>query len=1666
MIPLLKIRTKYVQRNLCSFMFGYLLIPILIFIYVFIYLILKLYDSISKPFKNSASLKSDYLFKNSFTNLTSILNFTYLISENIEDRIELQKFIYKETNINITTFSSESEIFNKNFNKLIMEKIGNKYNFIFPELDKKKNYYSFLEYQSLISKFLISQKSKIAPRKNITLIYSNNNTTNNTDGLNVSISDLRTIYLGFFLVFQFSLNCYYFSSKIVEERDKKLDILLARQGITKLTNFLSYFICYIILFSFIFISNCLLALSTLTNYNIWYWMIFSLNSFFFMVSSFSVIYFISNCISKIKTGSTILKLFYFGFTVLGLVISLGKTPKLIKIIFSFVPQINIYIGIRSIFELYDLKMNISWSSLWNGVDGQISYFQNMIMYVVEIIFYLILIIFINLYKDSGLSFILFIKSIFVKDVSRNIEILQEQEDDLLQYEEHHQELSALNKEKKQLNNFLKITNITKKYGKLKAVNNFNGELFPDEIFCLLGHNGAGKTSLIKMISGIENPNNGDIFLNNRSIITDKKYLFQNIGLCQQEDIFFEHLTVKEHLVFMCEIKGASANLLEIKELLEKIDLLEKLNCQCKTLSGGQKRKLCIALALIGNSNIILLDEPTSSMDIIAKKFLWEFLKNYKKNKIIILTTHSLDEAEYLSDRIGIMKDGNFICSGTSSYLKEQYSCGFNLNLLINPKIFNENYKNEIIENLKKLDLKIKIKIFSKSVFSINIQSDNKNIPEIFEFIENSKENYGIEDYTVSSTSLEDVFMKINYKEILEDLRYANQININKDININIPDIIATSSFFHQLYSQLKRNIIPLYRNKILFILELVPGLIYVYLIYILVSYLFAEENFSNVNETIFNFYYNDKYLKNTDVYTLLNNIQRNKSSFSLIDHITSFYKKLFTYLYKNGISINNNIKKVIYNKNFYNNEDIYSNIILIFSSFLKKEYDINALISTKKIDIYNDNSKFDILGFLKGIIYRITILIGYMHFLGGIMYEKIKEKKTGIKHLLYLSGCNLWSYWFSYFIIDFFKILIFTIFLMLPLHFYTDVGDYFWIDLISASFSTLPFIYFICFFCDKEDSGVKILFIFVSCFIVFVNFLIFPFYTNYINSDIYNIFTIIFNVNNFIIFIIRSNPITSLGFGFYCIIYKMHESGKIEDIHKVLIKNFLFQIANFFAYGLLIMLYETGSLKKFIRVLKKCILKKDIYKFSEKTVSAYSIASNNVDNDSQISRRAKNKFIEINNVNRDSLNQLFPNQDNIININDNRNYSNSINDSLLVNEYIDNNIHINNNDIINDNENPFDNPYVKKEISKIKTRNDLTTKLSNLQHTFWICCGKNVRAINNLYLGLEANEKFGLLGFNGSGKTTTFKAITNEILLDYGTINIFGKDNFKEFKNIRNIIGYCPQENPLFDFMKVKEIIKFYSELKTCNESVENICNKFGLEKYLDTYCINLSGGNKRKLSFAIALMNKPNLLLLDEPSTGVDPESRKLMWKNINELSNNNHKYNMILTTHSMEEAEILCDTVSWLKSGNFVCIGNPEKLKLEHSPGYILNLKFDDEKIKTENTLFTKWEMMEIMENLNNILEGVDLYENFINENANIKPHLKNLIEVINNIKDKVNGKIKLSKIGKDFSFRLIIRVLKDKQSELFSNILNMKNINENISETNISLESLENILNGPFN
>ena len=521
---------------------------------------------------------------------------------------------------------------------------------------------------------------------------------------------------------------------------------------------------------------------------------------------------------------------------------------------------------------------------------------------------------------------------------------------------------------------------------------------------------------------------------------------------------------------------------------------------------------------------------------------------------------------------------------------------------------------------------------------------------------------------------------------------------------------------------------------------------------------------------------------------------------------------------------------------------------------------------------------------------------------------------------------------------------------------------------------------------------------------------------------------------------------------------------------------------------------ETGILREFFNYIKiSFCMSEHNFVFSEEQLPNEFLIYNQANNAVLFKEKEENIIgIGNNKIQNNNNNQLFGNmnqvnmntpmlgnnnQFNSINVkepNDNEINTNSLNAPLLNNGSGNNALVINNtNDsgIINAMNNLSlpetnqsygvrrGNPFVNKEKDMLQVRNDLTTRIEGLRKTFWFCCRKNVRAVNNLNLGLEANEKFGLLGFNGSGKTTTFKSITNEILYDYGKISLFGFDTRKQFKYIRSKIGYCPQENPLFDFMKVKEILDFYSNLKTCFIPIEVICEKFGLTKYLNTYCVNLSGGNKRKLTFAIAIMNRPSLLLLDEPSTGVDPDSRRFMWKNINELSNSGHKYNMILTTHSMEEAEILCDRVSWLKKGSFVCIGNPEKLKIQYSLGYKLHVKFNNQVINQNKDSLGN-NLQEALQTASELIVGFANYSNYLINNPALEPYIRALIKVVSKIKSNTM-RITLAQIQKDLSFELIVNTIKERKHVLFSDILNMKNTDNNISEMIISMESLENIL-----
>ena len=208
-------------------------------------------------------------------------------------------------------------------------------------------------------------------------------------------------------------------------------------------------------------------------------------------------------------------------------------------------------------------------------------------------------------------------------------------------------------------------------------------MYSGQIFALLGHNGAGKTTTLSMLTGLLEPTAGHAEVFGIDIFRNMDEVRKQLGVCPQHDVLFESLTPTDHLRLFAAFKGA-ANSAELEQqvetMLKDIDLYEVRNQASKTLSGGQKRKLSVAIALIGDSKVVMLDEPTSGMDTAARRRLWEMLKKNKAGRIVILTTHYMDEADILGDRIAIMAEGDVQCTGSSLFLKNRYGVGYNLTI--------------------------------------------------------------------------------------------------------------------------------------------------------------------------------------------------------------------------------------------------------------------------------------------------------------------------------------------------------------------------------------------------------------------------------------------------------------------------------------------------------------------------------------------------------------------------------------------------------------------------------------------------------------------------------------------------------------------------------------------------------------------------------------------------------------------------------------------------------------------------------------------------------------------------------------------------------------------------------------------------------------------------
>lgn len=307
---------------------------------------------------------------------------------------------------------------------------------------------------------------------------------------------------------------------------------------------------------------------------------------------------------------------------------------------------------------------------------------------------------------------------------------------------------------------IRLSSLRKEFGTKIAVHGTNLRMYEGQITALLGHNGAGKTTTMSIITGLYPPTSGTAVVGGYDIRTDITNVQASLGICPQHDVLFDDMTVAEHLWFFCRLKGVTTSEITpaVNEMLEALKMPEKKDSLTKTLSGGMKRKLSCGIALVGGSKVVILDEPTSGMDPAARRATWDLLMRFKAKRTMLLSTHFLDEADLLGDRIAIMSDGVVKCAGTSMFLKQKYGVGYHMvvskashGVPIDPitAVVHEFVPEAVVEGNVGSEITYLLPRDASTAF-----------PAMFEELEASKARLQLENYGVSVTTLEEVFLKV------------------------------------------------------------------------------------------------------------------------------------------------------------------------------------------------------------------------------------------------------------------------------------------------------------------------------------------------------------------------------------------------------------------------------------------------------------------------------------------------------------------------------------------------------------------------------------------------------------------------------------------------------------------------------------------------------------------------------------------------------------------------------------------------------------------------------------------------------------------------------------------------------------------------------------------
>uniref|UniRef100_A0A8D1A529 ABC transporter domain-containing protein n=1 Tax=Sus scrofa TaxID=9823 RepID=A0A8D1A529_PIG len=1044
---------------------------------------------------------------------------------------------------------------------------------------------------------------------------------------------------------------------------------------------------------------------------------------------------------------------------------------------------------------------------------------------------------------------------------------------------------------------IRIKHLYKKFGDKVAINDMSLNLYKGQITILLGQNGAGKTTVLSVLTGCYRPTRGEVCIYGYDISKNIREIRENMGFCPQHDLLFNDLTLSEHIFFYSVVSEQKIPPLEVDNMLSTFNLLEKRDTFSESLTGGMKRKLSIIIALLGSPKVVILDEPSSGMDPVSRRATWDVLQQFKHKRTILLTSHYMDEADILGDRIAIMVKGTLQCCGSSIFLKKIYGAGYHIVIEREPRCDAEKISAVIYSRIP--DAILENSIGTELSFILPKEHTHR-FEALFNELEEKQKELGIASFGASITTMEEVFLKVNkLADSQTDVRPSQshqkrRQDMEQNVSVSrsherpvFPSLNETANikfntgfplYRQQFHSMFIKRALFNWRNWRLTLLQISVILFVTTYLLTTLSLDFdlpaRELDLSQYGRTIVPYSISGNsdlalnLIKNLKIFLKLKNQELRRVQEYRDFSITAFSIK---------VEKNKTIVTILFNNEAYHSAATSLAVLdnILFMSLSGLNASIRVSNKPQPLPLYGSN-----VGPTNGVQVALSLAFGMALVVSSFCLQTVTERTTKAKHIQFVSGVYLLTYWLAALLWDLIYFSIICCFIL--------VSGVFIYCRVDAFFVNYHFLDTMMIFLLYGWSVVPLMYLgsllFSSSPIA------------YIKLTLFNYFSTVFTID-------------------------MHESARTFLGNALMMLpnyNFAMSISKFFDDYMMKKLCTTH--KQFQSIYVNC---NKICKYLEFPSSLkitysfldFSIYTYIVENKRNLSflqlRYLKNFFFHKIVF---AVYKIFRKRKKVSNIpldTTQRKFS-------VRPEHIKLLIHIS----------VFD----KEKI--IQLYQDLPG--TNLNH-------------RNVSLLVQKYECFGLLGLNGAGKTTIFKMLTGEETLTSGVVLIKDNNITENIRKVRSRIGYCPQADTMLNHMTGRELLIMYARLWGVPEPdismyVEAFLHSMHIEDHADKLVHTYSGGNKRKLNTAIALMGKSSVIFLDEPSTGMDPVARHRLWDTVTWICKTGKT--IIITSHSMEECEVICTRLAIMVQGKFKCLGSPQHLK--HKFGNIYNLTA---KIKIDN-------------------------------------------------------------------------------------------------------------------